>query len=121
MADIQGEVCITGFFNLDFNASISSSGNLVYIVPVVLNSWAYINRIKGYNPSGGNETIAVGYIDSQNAQIPFNSQTVATVTGFNTQLDMYIAPQFGAYWSASAASYPATVQLMVDGYYFNLC
>lgn len=114
-------VNLIDYFNLDFNASLASLSQDIVIVPVVLDHYAYLNRIKGYNPSGYTETITVGYIDSQNAYVPFSITAATTATAFNVQLDTVVTPQMGAYWSAISGTYPATVQLMVDGYLFDLC
>ena len=56
-------VNLIDYFNLDFNASLASLSQNILIVPVVLDHYAYLNRIKGYNPSGYTETITAGFYE----------------------------------------------------------
>jgi hypothetical protein len=113
--------CIVDYFNSNLNTTIAAASGLVPVIAQAYMPYYYfINNISGYNPGTNTYTVSLVYVDELQSQIPINIQSVATTSAFNNVIQKYFRPDMGVYISVTAASYPVSPAVMVDGYLFTL-
>ena len=121
MTDISGSICILDFFNFTIDSVFPDTSSVIQLVPNAAPYYAYLNNISGYNPSTNSFNAIVGVLDESLSQIPISITACASSAAFNTTINKFIKPEYGAYIAITASTYPVTAQLMVDGYTFNIC